>query len=263
MRVDRLRHLGALWLALCSGLASAQGPATAVPGEGGGLRAQLVAVRYAVLTSELAGRISSMPVREGQRFKQGEVLVAYDCSLNRARLTRAEQAELAARKKLEVAEQLDALKSISRSDVEQARAALAVAGAESGVERVMVRRCSVSAPFAGRVGETFVRTAEHVAEGKELLSVYDDSAFEVQTIVPSRWLAWLKPGMPMQLTVDETGQRHVARVQRIAGSIDPVSQSVRVIGRLDNPAGGRGEAVLLHGMSGSVRIDPPAGAGKP
>jgi hypothetical protein len=37
---------------------------------------------------------------------------------------------------------------------------------------------------------------------------------------------------------------------------------VRVIGRLDNPAAGRGEAVLLHGMSGSVRIDPPA-AGKP
>lgn len=231
------------------------------PGDNPGQRAQLVAVRYVVLTSELSASISRLNVREGERFRQGDLLISYDCSLNRARLARAEQAELAAQKKVEVAQELDELKSISRADVEQARSALAVAGAETNLERVMMRRCSVSAPFAGRVGETYVRPSEHVAEGKELLSIYDDSAFEVQTIVPSRWLAWLKPGMPMRLIVDETGQTHVARVVRIAGSIDPVSQSVRVIGRLEN-RGGQNGAVLLHGMSGSVHIDKP-GAAKP
>lgn len=223
-----------------------------------GVRAQLVAVRHAVIASELAGKISSLPLREGQRFRQGEILVSYDCALLRARLDRATQAEIAARKKLSVAEQLDQLASISKADVEQARAALAVAQAESGVERAMTRRCVIAAPFSGRVGETFVRAAEHVAEGKELMSIYDDSAFELQTIVPSRWMAWLKPGYPMQVTVEETGQTYTAAVARIAGTVDAVSQSVKVIGRLANDRAGRDGGTLLPGMSGIVRIEPPA-----
>lgn len=230
--------------------------ASALPATGG-MRAQLVAVRHAVISSELAAKISHLPVREGQTFRQGDTLVAYDCALHRARLERASQAETAAREKLKVADQLDKLGSISQSDLVQARAAVSVAQAESGVERVMVRRCTVTAPFAGKVGETYVRAAEHVAEGKELLSIYDDSAFEVETIVPSRWMAWLKAGYPMKITVDETGQTYSATVARIAGSVDPVSQSVKLVGQLSNQRG-KNAAPLLPGMSGSVHIDPPA-----
>ncbi|MDQ7988661.1 MAG: efflux RND transporter periplasmic adaptor subunit [Candidatus Dactylopiibacterium sp.] len=258
MRRPAERRLTArwVWLAAFAGLSGvARGQGAPAPE---GVRAQLVAVRHAVIASELAGKISALPVREGQRFRQGEILVSYDCTLYRARLDRATQAELAARKKSEVAEQLDKLGSISRADVDQARAAVAVAQAESGVERAMVRRCTLVAPFAGRVGETFVRAAEHVAEGKELLSIHDDSAFEVQTIVPSRWLAWLRPGYPMKISVEETGLTYTAAVARIAGSVDAVSQSVKVIGRLanDRPAGSAG--ALLPGMSGIVRIEAPA-----
>lgn len=221
--------------------------------DSGGARAQLVASQRAMLSSELAGKIASVPFRDGQSFKKGDVLIAYDCALNRARLERAVQAEAAAHKKLAVAEQLDKLSSISRADVDQARAGVAVSRAETGVERVMVNRCTVTAPYAGRVGEAFVRPLESVAEGKELLSIYDDSAFELETIVPSRWLAWLKTGYPMHITVDETGRTYQAVVARIAGTVDPVSQSVKVVGRLD----GKTASDLLPGMSGNVRIDPP------
>lgn len=221
-------------------------------------RAQLVAARRAVISSGLSGRIETLPFREGDRFKKGDVLVAYDCALNRARWERAALAESAARKKQAVAEQLETLKSISRSDVEQARATVAVARAESNAERVLVDRCTLTAPFAGRVGETYARAAESVAEGDKLISIYDDSAFELETIVPSRWLAWLTPGSPLRVTVDETGRTYEAVVSHIAGAVDPVSQSVKIIGRLDD----KPDAIkdLLPGMSGSVRVDPPATA---
>lgn len=223
-------------------------------------RAQLVAARRAVISSSLSGKIDALPFREGDRFKKGDVLVAYDCALNRARLERAVQAESAARKKQVVAEQLEALRSISRSDVEQARAAVAVARAESNAERVLVDRCAIAAPFAGRVGETYARAAESVAEGEKLVSIYDDAAFELEAIVPSRWLAWLKPGSPLRITVDETGRTYEAAVSHIAGAVDPVSQSVKIIGRLADQQNLSTE--LLPGMSGSVRVDLPA-AGAP
>lgn len=252
------RRLLLALLAPLAAVAAAQTPPSSAPS--GGQRAQLVAVRHALISSELAAKINALPLREGQSFGKGEVLVDYDCALNRARLERARQAETAARQKLSVAEQLDGLGSISQGDLVQARAAVSVAQAETGVERVMVQRCTIRAPFAGRVGETFVRAAEHVAEGKELLSIYDDSAFEVESIVPSRWMAWLKPGYPMRITLDETGQRYTASVVRIAGAVDPVSQTVKVVGRLRNDRNDPNGAPLLPGMSGSVRIDPPAGS---
>ncbi|WMD18983.1 efflux RND transporter periplasmic adaptor subunit [Achromobacter seleniivolatilans] len=223
-------------------------------------RAQLVAARRAVISSGLSGKIDTLPFREGDRFKKGDVLVAYDCALNRARLERAVLAESAARKKQAVAEQLEVLKSISRSDVEQARATVAVARAESSAERVLVDRCTITAPFAGRVGETYARAAESVAEGEKLVSIYDDSAFELEAIVPSRWLAWLTPGSPLRITVDETGRTYEAAVSHIAGAVDPVSQSVKIIGRLEDKQSASVD--LLPGMSGSVRVDLP-GSGAP
>ncbi len=255
--------IAATVLAVACGAVHAQsaapaGTAPLLPGTGG-TRAQIVATHHALIASELAARISNMPVREGQRFRQGDTLVAFDCALYRARLDRATQTESATREKLKVAEQLESLGSIAQADLVQARAAVSQAQAEVGVERVMVRRCTITAPFSGRVGDIHARAAEHVPEGKELLSIYDDSALEVQTIVPSRWMAWLKPGYPIKVNVDETGTTYSATVVRIAGTVDPVSQSVKVIGRLTQTRGAQSQTTLLPGMSGTVQIDQPAG----
>ncbi|HKI82564.1 MAG TPA: biotin/lipoyl-binding protein [Pseudodesulfovibrio sp.] len=152
----------------------------------GGQRAQLVAIRQAVISSELAGKIITLRFREGERFKKGDTLASYDSALSRARLDRAVQAEAAARKRLEIAKDLRKLNSISVSDYEQARSDVALAEAETRAERVMVNRCRITAPFSGRVGETYTHEAEYVGEGTRLLSVYDDSAFEIETILPSR-----------------------------------------------------------------------------
>jgi len=224
---------------------------------GKGQRAQIVAIKQAVLSSELAGKIVTLHFREGERFRKGDKLVSYDSALFRARLDRARQSEAAAAQKYKVAKELRALNSISISDFEQARSELSVAKADTRAERVLVNRCVITAPFSGRVGETYIRESEHVPEGAKLLSIYDDSAFEIETILPSRWLAWLTPDYPMTITVDETGETYQAQVTRIAGVIDPVSQSVKVVALLENNAAKHGNAPLMPGMSGTVFVVPP------
>lgn len=222
-----------------------------------GQRAQLVAIKQAVLSSEMTGRIIRLHFREGQRFRMGDRLVTYDSALFRARLDRAVQEEAAAIKRLEVATGLLELNSISIGDYEQAQSEVSVAKAQTHAERVLLKRCQICAPFSGKVGETFIREAEHVSEGTKLLSIYDDSAFEIETILPSRWLVWLKPGYPMIIAVDETGQSYKAKVSRIAGTVDPVSQSVKIIARLENEPGDKDRVPLMPGMSGTVFVNPP------
>lgn len=217
------------------------------------VRAQVVAARQAVLSSELSGKLLKLPYRDGETFAKGSVLAEFDCSLHKAKLNRSIASESAARKQLDVANRLDQLKSISVAELAQAQSAVSVGQAESAVDRAMVQRCVIKAPFAGRVGETHVRESEFVPEGKELLSIHEEGAFEVEMIVPSRWLAWLEAGHPFQILVDETARSHRGTVSRIAGSVDPVSQSVRVIGKIADDEKG-----LLPGMSGTVQIEPPA-----
>ncbi|NIF29777.1 efflux RND transporter periplasmic adaptor subunit [Pantoea sp. Tr-811] len=219
------------------------------------LRVQLNARQRTVISSELAGKITEVKVKEGDSFRKGERLVGFDCAIHRARLGHSAAAQEAASRKLGVARKLDQLQSISVSDLSQAQAELSMARAQNGVNQVMVQHCSIDAPFSGRVAERKVQPGEYVAEGKELLALYDDSAFEVELIVPSRWMVWLKPGFAFSVHLDETGSDYPAKVDRLGSVIDPLSQSIKVFGRIDAQAG-----QLLPGMSGNARITPPASA---
>ncbi|MHA6194555.1 efflux RND transporter periplasmic adaptor subunit [Pseudomonas wadenswilerensis] len=216
------------------------------------LRVQLSASQRTVISSELAGKITELKVKEGDSFRKGERLVAFDCAIHRARLGHSSAAQDAANKKLGVAKKLDQLQSISVSDLSQAQAELTMARAQNGVNQVMVQHCTIAAPFSGRVAERKVQPGEYVAEGKELLALYDDSAFEVELIVPSRWMAWLKPGYGFSVHLEETGGDYPAKVERLGSVIDPLSQTIKVFGRIDAEAG-----QLLPGMSGTAKIAAP------
>ena len=73
---------------------------------------------------------------------------------------------------------------------------------------------------------------------------------ELHMVVPSKWLTWLKPGSQLAFTVDETGSTLQARVLRISGAVDAVSQTVKVIAAVpQSPAG------VLPGMSGRATLE--------
>ncbi|KIQ06323.1 MULTISPECIES: efflux RND transporter periplasmic adaptor subunit [Pseudomonas] len=217
------------------------------------LRVQLSPVRQTVLSSELSGKLTELAVKEGDRFKEGQRLAAFDCSVQRAQLNRSEAVQRGAQKKLDVAKRLDALESISQAEVAQAQADMAVAQAESGVGRAMLKRCNLDAPFAGRVSQRMAQRFQHVAEGTELLAIYDDSAYQLELIAPSTWMTWLKPGVEFEVKLDETGQRYPAQIERLGAAIDPLSQSLKVFARITGDNAG-----LLPGMSGVALLQPPA-----
>ena len=240
------------------GLSSSSALADAVE-----FRAQVTAKAQALLSSEMPGEVSAVAFRDGERFKAGDVLVEYDCALPKARLLRAEAAASAAEGRWRSARELRKLNSISTADYEEARANVGITAAEAKAERIQVGRCSIKAPFSGMVGETYVRPHEYVGEGQKLLTIYEVSAFEVEAILPAAALKVLRIGSRLTLTLDDTGAVYPVTVSRIAGSVDPVSQSVKVTGELQLPkrekaAGDAGAAALplLPGMSGRVAWSP-------
>lgn len=212
-------------------------------------RGVLRARDQAMLSSELAGRIVEMPYADGQDVKKGEVLVRFDCSAYQAQLNAAQAAVRAAREELSHNKQLAALNSVGRYEVALAEARQAQAQAEAQVYQVQVKRCSVLAPFEGRVVQRKAQPHESVASGTPLLEIVDNRSLEVHLLIPSSWLGRLQPGEHFQFVPDETGQPLQVEIKRLGARIDEGSQTLLLIGSL--PADAQG---LLAGMSGSAHF---------
>jgi membrane fusion protein (multidrug efflux system) len=212
-------------------------------------RGVLRARDQAMLSSELAGRIVDMPYADGQNFDKGDVLVRFDCGAYQAQLNAAQAAVRATREELNHNKQLAALNSVGRFEVALAEAKQAQAQAEAQVYQVQVKRCSISAPFSGRVVQRKAQPHESVASGAPLLEIVDNRTLEVHLLVPSSWLGRLQPGEHFEFIPDETGQPLQVEIKRLGARIDEGSQTLQLIATL--PAGTSG---LLAGMSGSARF---------
>lgn len=213
------------------------------------VRGVLRARSQAVLASELPGRVTDMPYAEGQFFKKGDVLVRFDCSAYQAQANASGAAVRAAREGLRNKQQLAALNSVGKFEVTLAEARQAQAQAESQVYQVQVQRCQVKAPYDGQVVVRRVQAHESVASGAPLLEIVDNRSLEIHLLVPSRWIARLKPEQTFSFVPDETGQNIEAVVKRLGARIDEGSQTLLLIASVPDGTPG-----LLAGMSGTARF---------
>ena len=216
------------------------------------IRAQLMPRRFTTVAAEIGAKINQLPVTEGSAFAVGQVLVVFDCSVQLAQLDKARAELEAAQATLSANSRLDDLGSIGKLEVELSRSSVSRTQAEVNTVKAMLAKCDVTAPFAGRVAEQKVREQQYVQPGQALLDILDDSVLEMEFLVPSRWLTWMRAGNRFAVLIDETGQNYPARILRIGARVDPVSQSIKVTAAID----GQFKA-LMAGMSGRVALAPP------
>ena len=193
-----------------------------------------------------------MPLPEGSAFRAGQLLVSFDCTLQQAQLRKAEADLDGAAQTLKSNQRLAELNSVGQLELDLSRSAVNKARAEVGAHQAVLGKCSVAAPFAGRVAEQKIREQQYVQPGQALLDIIDDSVLELEFLVPSRWLSWLKVGGKFEVQIDETGKRYPAKFIRIGARVDPVSQSVKVAAAIDGKF-----PELIAGMSGRVQATPP------
>ncbi len=254
------RGLFGLWFALLIVFSAAFGQEGVVQEEDdervisqlGNIRGLVKPKSEARLSSEVLARITALPFKPGQRFREGDVLIRLDCSRYQAQLASA-KAELNARSKThENNRELSRLNAIGKLEVEISKAEADKAAAEARAAGVNVSRCVITAPYPGRIVESKVHEHETVAPEQELMTILDDRDLEIEIIVPSKWLTWLKVGTPFTFHVDETDSDYLAKVSGLGARVDPVSQTMRVDGVFQTAAHD-----VLAGMSGTARFSAP------
>ncbi|MCK9200964.1 MAG: efflux RND transporter periplasmic adaptor subunit [Gallionella sp.] len=216
------------------------------------VRVLIAAEGESVLAAQMAGRIVSIGAKLGDRVHQGQAILRFDCDEQQARLNMARAEWDGAQKVYEAKAKLQSMQSASLLEVSQAAAEAEKFKAQIQLFQAQLRLCSINAPFSGRVTKLRIKPYESVVVGQQLVEVINDEKLKVQLNIPSLWLARVKAGNPFEVRIDETGKSYEAKVRRINGKVDAVSQSVEIEGELI----GRPED-LLPGMSG-VAIFPDA-----
>ncbi len=203
-----------------------------------------------MLRPEVSGRVSKLGFADGQRVRRGQVLVQLDDSLQLAQLQQAQAQASIARTNLQRNRELVAQNFVSQSVVDQAQANLEVAEAQVALAQAQLQRMKVLAPFDGFAGIRSVNVGDYVKDGADLVQVEDVSTVWVDFRLPERYLAQLKPGQEVAVTLDALpGRPHTARVEAVDSQLDASGRSVLVRARVANAGG-----TLRSGLFARTRI---------
>ena len=209
----------------------------------------------AVIASRMTALITALPLEAGQGFARGQMLASFDCSQMKAQLTAAQAAASAYRKTYDTNVELDQYKAIGTNEVAVSKANLGKATAEAQAIAAGTGQCSIAAPFAGTVVERIAHPHDVAAPGAPLMKIQGSGDLEVELILPSNWLTWLKPGTPFRFAIDETGGSVTGSIARLGAAVDPVSKTMRVTGRIAV------SGTVLPGMSGTAHFQQAAAGG--
>lgn len=212
------------------------------------VRVLLKASREARISSQMNGRITSLPLRMGQSFRKGELLVGFDCTHQEADKAAADAQLNKMNKTLATKKGLAAMSAIPEVEAELAAADVAQAKAQLDRAKASVADCRIVAPYNGSVVRVVANPAESVGPGSPLIEIIESGNLHLEALVASSWLTWLKPGQKFTIKVDELGGKEVeASVSAIGARVDPVSQSVPISARITQMVPG-----LRAGMSGNA-----------
>jgi membrane fusion protein, multidrug efflux system len=202
----------------------------------------------AVLASRMTALITALPLEAGQSFVKGQTLISFDCAQMKAQLNAAQASADAYRKTYDTNVELDQYKAIGKADVAVSKANLGKATAEAQAIQAGLGQCAIVAPFSGTVVERIAHPHDVAAPGAPLMKIQGVGDLEVELIVPSNWLTWLKPGTPFSFGIDETGASVNGRITQLGAAVDPVSKTIRVTGHIDV------SGTVLPGMSGTAHF---------
>jgi len=198
----------------------------------------LVSNESVVLRPEIAGRIARIGFRDGEAVQRGVVLVELDSAVQRAELQQARAKLTLAKANSGRTEDLFARNFVSQSSRDNARAELDLARASLDLAQARLDRTVIRAPFAGVVGIRSVSPGDFVQDGDALINLEDIATLKLDFRLPELYLDRVQQGQALELATDVLPDEiFAARVDAIDPLVDAQGRAVRLRASLANPAG--------------------------
>jgi membrane fusion protein, multidrug efflux system len=203
-----------------------------------------------ILRPEIAGRISGILFKEGERVSKGDVLVRLDDSVQRADLDKARANLTLAKTKYERSVDLRNKGFLSSQAQEEAENNLKVAQADAELMQARLSKATLRAPFSGTIGLRQVSVGDYVKEGQDLVNLESLDPLKVDFRVPEVAMSQVKDGQTLQVTLDALPEKvYDGRVYAINPLLDANGRALVIRAQVKNKDG-----ALRPGMFARVRL---------
>ncbi len=222
--------------------------------------------RRADLRAEVAAVVLQVAKDNGERVRQGDLIVRLDATAIRDSLTSAEEALRASQQNFEQTERsLARQRTLNQQgmtstqgleDAEQRRNAaqsdLAAARSRVVAARQQLTRTEVRAPFDGVVSERKVSVGDTVQIGREIIKVIDPRSMRFEGQVSADRLPDLKLGQTVVFRVNGLGETEFrGKLARIDAAANASTRQVELVASFDNPA----QAPQVAGLYAEGRVE--------
>jgi RND family efflux transporter MFP subunit len=215
------------------------------------------------VVSEVSARLLRLLKDEGAPVRKGEVIAILDSTDARLAHERAAAAVSVARANREHAlAERDRANNLlntggitdkdhlaAQVNLQVSEASLRQTKAEEAISAQQVSRCTIRAPFSGRIAKRLVDPGTMLAVGTPVVNLVDNSVLEFRASVASSDYPKVKIGAPTQITLDAMpGFVAHGTITRILPTVDERSRSFEVVAQV------RGENNLVSGLFARGRV---------
>lgn len=184
--------------------------------------------------SEQPGRLVELPFYEGDKVAQGATLVRLDDALLRAGLAKVVALRKQAEVDLKRLQKLVSSNLTSQEALARAETALELAQAEELLQRTLLSRTVILAPFGGIISERLKEPGDVVAMNDHILTFFDPALMTAAIQVPEQLQSRVEVGDAVEVRIDSLGDRSFnAKILRIHPVIDAGTRQGTVEIRLD------------------------------
>jgi len=189
----------------------------------------LEAVQGVMLTAELSGKVVRIAFEPGTKVKAGDLLLQQDVSSEEAQLRAAEAKLALAKLDLERSGKLLATKAVAKAKYDSDKAQYEEAAAQIDVIRATIRKKTIRAPFAGRLGIRLVNLGQILNEGQPIVSLQTIDPVFVNFALPQQQLAQIKPGLKVRVTTDALPGRVIeGEITAVNPEVDVATRNIRL-----------------------------------
>ncbi len=200
------------------------------------LTGTVTAERRARLSVAISGLVADLTVEAGDRVDAGALLLQLDPELAQLRLAAAEagasQARLRlqdARRRLDEARQLLPQRGIAETavrdleaEVEEARSVAAGARAEADLQRALLERHGLRAPFAGVISAKLTDPGEWLDPGQTVFDLVGLQSLRLDFSVAEDYLTWIETGTAVEFALGAMpGERYRGTVRSVVPVAEP------------------------------------------
>jgi membrane fusion protein (multidrug efflux system) len=187
------------------------------------------AIRTIGVNAQVAGAVLEVPVEEGDRVREGQIVARLDDREIRAQLRAAEASFEVAEAAFQRSQQLLERQVITQPEYEADRTAYEAARAQVEQLRTRAGFAEIRSPIGGVVTTKTIQSGDVVGNQTRLLEVAEVDTMVVRVSVSELDIVDIQAGDPVQLRLDALPDELLtASVRRVFPSADPTTRLIPV-----------------------------------